>query len=225
MNKETLSVTEAQKILENLGNILDHCASCMSEDLNEFLRVLSTIWEDNIARDLGRSIFDQSQTIMDVLSKNYNTMADTLEDIVRYYKNVGGMDESFYAVHRTYQSHVDKAIVKEYFSDGNGDDFGFKDIINGPDIVKLILKEYINNLQKVADHVKGLIAGSNAFGNYSITQELSASGARIVEIVKEASSRMTKSTEDHIELAAKMYGKIGQEAKEQLEQIRSAINE
>ena len=225
MANETLSVSEANKIIDNLGHVLDNCAYHMSDDLNTFLIGLNKIWADRIARELGQNIYKKSQAIMDVLSRNYNTMGQTLEDIVASYKKVGNMQEDFSVVRRYYKSKVNDKIMQEYFSDGNGDDFGFKDRINGPDTVMIILEEYTNNLQKVAEHVKWLIAGSNAFGNNDVTRELSNSGARIVEIVESATKEMQEEVREHIELAAKRYGLIGQAAREQMEKVTEAMKE
>ena len=225
MNNETLSITQANKLLSILEEILDYCADKMSEELNTFLTQLSKIWADKTSREFGQLVFKQSQEILNVLGRNYNTMGQTLEDIVRYYKNVGGIDQSFYYIHHYYRSYVDEKTMKEYFSDGNGDDFGFKDIVNGPNQVIEILQTYIDSLRSIAAETKAKLSKITAFGNNAITKELADSGARIIEVVQESVKILSLAAKEHIERVAVAYGKIGKEASENLQAIRRGTSE
>ena len=102
--------------------------------------------------------------------------------------------------------------VKEFFGDGNGDDFGFKDPVTGPEKVMeafSTLKTAINNIMsQTISEIKGI----NAFGNTEVRNNLAQSAGEIVKLFKDRIEQDEKIVKQHLDETASKYKNLGSNA-------------
>ena len=212
MEKETLSVSQAIRIIDTANEILSKSNSKMNKAFNQFLTDLSDVWEDKNAVELAKVVNDSYQKILENLTKNNQIFADTIVEIANSYKTAGGMQESISIGACGFGGQLDIGQVQEYFSDGNGDDFGFRDITVSPVQVMNALKEMESEIKAIAVEIVDAIKGIPAFGNQNVKLEIAKSAGKIVEIVDQALAKVRKSTEEQVTNTAMAYGKAGEAA-------------
>ena len=64
MNKETLSISQANKIIDETNIVLEKSVHKMEENFNRFLKELSLVWEDNNAVELAAKTDSSYQEII-----------------------------------------------------------------------------------------------------------------------------------------------------------------
>ena len=184
MAKETLSIKQALKIIEDYHNILRSTSAMISEKSTEFVDHVSLIWEDKNAVDLFKLHKDNMENYIEELQNNGIIFAETVKNIADAYAQAGGISERLNYSPIKLDKNIDVSKIKEHFTNGeNEDDFGFVNPETGPvdvmvywdDLAIYLLKKSV----ETADRIKSI----NAFGNEEIQINLANSANQAIKIV------------------------------------------
>ena len=210
MGKETLSVKQANNIINKANDIYGNSNTRMNDLFDQFLTDISKVWADNNAVKLAETVNDSYQEIMSNLTTNNRIFANTITEIANSYKGVGGNQESITAIALGFGGQLNLEQVKECFSNStNADDFGFLDIKTSPEVVMNSLKTLENDVNKASVEIVNEIKGIPAFGNTQVQLEIAKSAGKVVQIIEEELKHVTKSTKEEIENTARAYGAVG----------------
>lgn len=213
MANETLSVKQADKIIEEANGIMSVCVKRMEEKNDAFVKKVSTVWEDKNAVDymkLHKKNFDE---FVKELGGNNRIFADRVKTIADAYIKAGGMAVAVAASPIALTANFIIDAVKEFFANGeNADDFGFKNPTAGADQVMDAFGELKTGLQQVAQDAINKIKSINAFGNTSVQLNLAQSAGAIVGILNEHIAKAEQQIKQHVGETAAGYTKIGSSA-------------
>lgn len=215
MLNETLSVSQAKKILDELDEALVSVHKKLVEKNGVFVDKLVNSWEDNNAvRYMGEHVkkLGEVQVLMHQCGEKYMNM---LEDIANSYLKVSGSSERFYynripgasMEFGSFSSQGKK--VKEFFGDGNGDDFGFKDVKGGTDQILQSFDEFASDVSVLEDQLGAAIRGINAFGNQNVQNNLAKSGSDLVYAIGTRIHELRKAFSTYLEDSASRYTQVG----------------
>ena len=193
-NNETLSMKQAMKIVSELNRIMTSLKTTIENKDGEFINKLSKVWEDKNA--------------VDFVLKH----VETVKNIAEAYSKAGGMNLSMSEMAQKLSINVQKDIIKEFFGDGNGDDFGFKDPSKGADQVLDAFQELVTSLEKAISDAINQIKSINAFGNRNVQMNLAQSAGDMVSILKENVNQNKKMIKESVDATAQGYTKIGSSA-------------
>ena len=141
-----------------------------------------------------------------------STFVETVKNIAEAYSKAGGMNLSMTEMAQKLAINVQKDIIKEFFGDGNGDDFGFKDPSKGADQVLDAFQELVTSLEKAISDAINQIKSINAFGNRNVQMNLAQSAGDMVSILKENVNQNKKMIKESVDATAQGYTKIGSSA-------------
>ena len=211
-NNETLSMKQAEKIVEELNKIMTLCKTKIEQKDTEFINKLSKVWEDKNATEFIQKHKKSMDSLMEGLNKNDNIFVNAVRDITAAYAKAGGMALSLaaQAVHLGIVLPIE--IIKEFFGDGNGDDFGFKDPDKGADQVLDAFEELSTAIEKTASDAVNQIRSINAFGNTRVQLNLASSAGEIVNIVKTNIQENKKMIKEYVDQTAAGYKSVGSNA-------------
>ncbi len=210
MANETLSVKEANRIIEEANKIMSLCQQRMEEKNNEFVKKLSTIWEDKNAVEYMKLHKKNFEGFVEELSGNNKIFAERVKDIADAYIKAGGMAVAVTTAPIALTANFVIDAVKEFFSNGeNADDFGFKDPHSGANQVMDAFAELKQGLEKTANDAISQIKSINAFGNVNVQLNLAQSSGAIVNILNQHIDAAEKQIRDLVDQTAQGYIKIG----------------
>lgn len=212
MNKETLSMNQAIKIMVQTNQIMSNCKAKLEEQNDDFVKRVSELWEDKNAVEYMKAHKKIFEDMIDQLSHNNGIFRDTLAGIADAYAAAGGMAVKMTETAVKLTPNILVEAVKEFFGDGNGDDFGFKDPVTGPEKVMeafSTLKSAINNIMsQTITEIKGI----NAFGNTEVRNNLAQSAGEIVKLFKDRIEQDEKIVKQHLDETASKYKNLGSNA-------------
>ena len=212
MANETLSMKQADKIVEELNKIMTLCKTKIEQKDTEFINKLSKVWEDKNATEFIQKHKQSMDRLMEGLNKNDNIFVNTVRDITAAYAKAGGMALALAAEAVKLGVTLPVEIIKEFFGDGNGDDFGFKDPEKGADQVLDAFNDLASAIEKTASDAVNQIKGINAFGNTRVQLNLAASAGEIVNIVKVNIEENKKMVKEYVDQTAQGYKSVGSNA-------------
>ena len=203
---ETLSMNQANQLMRAVDEELQTAARNIEKDSNQFLYDLSKIWEDKNATEFAGKYNTAIKDVISTLSKNDNTIIETIGDIATYYAKQGGMSERPNVLIKVMQANIDYQVVKENFADSeNGDDFGFKNVNEGASQVMDTYNQYKSKMKQTASQLADRMNGINAFGNSTISMQLTKSAGNIVEILTNALETIGRGIEEGVSETANAY--------------------
>lgn len=211
-SNETLSMKQADKIVEELNKIMTLCKTKIEQEDTKFITKLSKVWEDKNATEFVKEHKKSMDNMMEGLNKNSVIFASTLREICEAYAKAGkmGIAMAAHTVHLTIALPIE--MVKEFFGDGNGDDFGFKDPDKGADQVLDAFDDLAHEISKIASDAVSQIQGVNAFGNTNVQLNLASSAGKIVNIVQESVLANKKMIKEYVDQTARGYKNVGSNA-------------
>ena len=210
MANETLSVKQANRIIDKSNEVLAKCNSELNTKCNDFLKNLSTIWEDTNAVKFSKD-FDKTHTdLVNNLNKNNDVFASTIRDISDMYVKAGSMKEKVSSIARKLSGKLNSAVVKEHFSGSeNADDFGFLDISSGPQKVVDELEKLKSAMNKISSEMVAGMNSISAFGNVNVSLAITKSAGSMIDIVRENMEKIAAKAKEHLEETAKVYSNVG----------------
>ena len=210
MANETLSVKQANRIIDKSNEVLAKCNSELNTKCNDFLKNLSTIWEDTNAVKFSKD-FDKTHTeLVNNLNKNNEIFASTIRDISDMYVKAGSMKEKVSSSARKLSGKLNSSVVKEHFSGSeNADDFGFLDISSGPQKVVDELEKLKSAMSKISSEMVSGMNSISAFGNVNVSLAITKSAVSMIDIVRENMEKIAAKVKEHLEETAKMYSNVG----------------
>ena len=211
-NNETLSMKQAMKIVSELNRIMTSLKTTIENKDGEFINKLSKVWEDKNAVDFVLKHEKSMHEMIDNLNKNMSTFVETVKNIAEAYSKAGGMNLSMTEMAQKLAINVPKDVIKEFFGDGNGDDFGFKDPSKGADQVLDAFQELVTSLEKAISDAINQIKSINAFGNRNVQMNLAQSAGDMVSIVKNNIEENKNTIKEYVDATAQGYTKIGSSA-------------
>ena len=196
MANETLSVKQANRIIDKSNEVLAKCNSELNTKCNDFLKNLSTIWEDTNAVKFSKDFDKTHNELVNNLNKNNDVFASTIRDISDMYVKAGSMKE--------------KVSSKEHFSGSeNADDFGFLDISSGPQKVVDELEKLKSAMNKISSEMVAGMNSISAFGNVNVSLAITKSAGSMIDIVRENMEKIAAKAKEHLEETAKVYSNVG----------------
>ena len=213
MAKETLSIKQALKIIEDYHNILRSTSAMISEKSTEFVDHVSLIWEDKNAVDLFKLHKDNMENYIEELQNNGIIFAETVKNIADAYAQTGGISERLNYSPIKLDKNIDVSKIKEHFTNGeNEDDFGFVNPETGPVDVMVYWDDLAIFLFKKSVETADRIKSINAFGNEEIQINLANSANQAIKIVNNHINDFRKTVDEHIAKSAADYSKVAAEA-------------
>ena len=209
---EILSMKQAMKIVSELNRIMTSLKTTIENKDGEFINKLSKVWEDKNAVEFIQKHEKSMHSLIDNLNKNMSTFVETVKNIAEAYSKAGGMNLSMSEVAQKLSINVPKDVIKEFFGDGNGDDFGFKDPSKGADQVLDAFQELITAIEKAVTDAINQIKSINAFGNKNVQMNLAQSAGNMVSIVKNNIEENKNTIKEYVDATAQGYTKIGSSA-------------
>ena len=183
---ETLSVSQAQKILDELDIALVSAHKKLVERNGLFVDQLVRVWEDSNAVNYMTDHVKRLGEIQVLMHQCGEKYMNILTEIANAYLKASGSSQTFYYNHYpgaamemgSFSAQGKK--VKEFFADGNGDDFGFKYENGGPDGVIQSFDEFAKDVKTLEEQLGSTIRGINAFGNRNVQDNLAKSGSDLI---------------------------------------------
>ena len=212
-SNETLSVKQADKIIDDANKIMTYCVNKMEEKNEIFVKKVSTIWEDKNAVEYMKTHKNNFDSFVKELSDNNKVFAEKVQEIANAYIEAGGMSVSVTAAPVTLTANFIINAVKEFFTNGeNSDEFGFKNPTSGADQVMDAFAELKTSLEKVASDVVNQIKGINAFGNLNVQLNLAQSAGTVVDILNNHIYTAEQEIREYVGQTFQKYKNIGASA-------------
>ena len=206
IQEETLSITQASKMVEQANESLSTCKNEIETKINDFLSDMSRIWEDKNAVELAVNINTSYQRVLKTMTKNIAEFANNLQQITTLYLKLGAMPEKLTTEPAKFSGELNYNVVKEYFKDSeNGDDFGFKDVKQSPQLVMNSFEILRNKLQIATSEMIGSLDKIRAFGNSNVKMEVAKSAGSIVNIITQEIEAMRNDTKEKLMTTAAQY--------------------
>ena len=217
MSKETLSMREAKRILDESARAVNAFEKKIESGSEEFEKQIAVLWEDENAVRFIKTYWSDIRELLTVTENNYKIYATTVKDIAVAYAKAGGMQQIVVLETTLPGSIAAKAPtsigkVQNHFP--MSDEFGFIDIETGPDKCRDLLDEQISALYSISGEAAATLDGINAFGNQEVKQEINAFFKSILQNTMKVLTRMKPSCHQIISNAARTYKTTGDQAKE-----------
>ena len=213
MAKETLSATEANRIIEEANNIMAGVVDRMEDKSDAFVKKVSTIWEDKNAVDYMKEHKQNFESFVTELSGNNKIFAERVREIAEVYIKKGNMSDKVTATAANLSGNFNVDAVKEHFANGDkADEFGFQNPSSGASQVMDAFTELKTALSKDAQTAISQVKSINAFGNTQVSLNLAESAGKIVEILNEHVTKAESQIRDYVDQTAQAYVNIGSSA-------------
>ena len=214
MANETLSLSQANQIMQNFTNSIDNCAKNVLTKNEEFAKNVSVIWEDQNAVDFSKKLENSVTEMIRSMKKNNAVFNQTVSDIAKTYMQVGGITiTGIQPATIPPMPTIDFSIIKNKFADGeNGDEFGFRNPETGAEQVMDTFDTLKTSLSNIAGSISSEIKKINAFGNQAVQGNLAKSGGRIVNILEDGIRQLEMQVRQHVDQTAQSYIKTGTSA-------------
>lgn len=209
-NRETLSIKQADAIIDTANEIVEKCAADMASASDLFVDKVSQLWEDQNAVTFMTEYKKSFDGFLDELNKNNKAFASNVGGIAAAYIAAGAMTGALSAVAATATAVFDVSKVKTNFAES--DEFGFanKDA-KGDDVIEAFT-ELATTLQTAATNAQQRIQDIPAFGNNSVRTNLAASANKIVEILQQHITTTKAKLSEAINTTASAYANVGTNA-------------
>ena len=208
-SKEILSMKQAIKIMSQTNQIMANCKSKLEEKNDDFVKRVSELWEDKNAVEYMKAHKAIFEDMIEQLNINNKVFRDTLAGIADAYAQAGGMNVRMTEQALKLAARIGIEAVKEFFADGNGDDFGFKDPITGPDKVMEAFTSLKTSVDAIMSQTVDEIRGINAFGNAEVRNNLAVSAGEIIKLFRDRIAQDEKVVRQHLEETASKYKNLG----------------
>jgi len=209
MQGETLSPSQAKRIVDEANGIMSRCKTEMENKNQEFVEKVSKVWEDTNAVNYFQTHKKNMEGFIEELSKNNEVFGNAVQEIANKYCSAGG--KGAISVSKiTLSPAIDVSLIKDVFAEGeNGDDFGFINPQNGAAQVMDAFTELVNSLTNSATNAVSSIQSINAFGNSEVRMEIAKSAGTVVTILKDHIAQAQKLIKEFVDQTAQAYVKVG----------------
>ena len=210
MGKETLSVKQANSIINSMNDIARDCCVETERANDEFVDELSRIWEDQNAVDFAKLHKQNVTDMINNLNSNNETYVRTVTDIANSYIKAGGVNEKVNALVAKRVANINVDRVKEYFTNTeNADDFGFINPETGVDAIASVYENYEKKIERISLDTSKKIQQINAFGNQDVQLALASSAGKVVDIFLKGVKTETNHLREAVDKTAKNYIAVG----------------
>lgn len=215
MADETLSMTEAKKILDESASAVIRFETKLINNGEDFEEKLSKIWEDEYAVSFIKEFWSRMQNLIQNTEMNYTSYAMTIKEIAEAYAKTGGVQPLIVLETQLPKNMAAKAPtvigkVQNHFP--LSDEFGFKNIETGPNECGDLFDEALSSLINIAGEVAADLDKINAFGNQKVKSNIEGYFKSILQNTMMIYTRMKTESRNKIYAAANKYKKTGEEA-------------